>query len=144
MVAVVLAVHAARWAIASLILLMGMAKTTSPTWLAEMGIQWLPSPIALFLGTWLPWLEVSLALLVISPAVWRPASKLTAVLLLLFIPVLLVFLLEGRSDCGCAKGVDIFPEWFSHPWFALPRNILMATVLWTCSRLPGLRVRIPL
>ncbi len=130
-----------RWAIAALILVMASSKLTSPAWLAQMGIPWLPAPFAHVLGLWLPWLELGLSFAIILPTVWRPACRIMSALLLIFVPVLVVFLIEGRSDCGCSKGVDFLPAWFSSPPVAIVRNISMACILWGISMCGSVKLK---
>lgn len=133
--------HSARLLVAMLVLAMASSKVSDPAWLAKMNIAWLNQDIGLLAGRWLPWLELSLSLMLMCPGVWRPASKICACLLLAFLPVLLLFALEGRADCGCSKGLSFVPGWFSNPYFALVRNSAMAALLWKSASIPSISAR---
>jgi len=110
--------------------LMAVPKIKDPSWLSVMSVAWLPPGSAWLLGNVLPWFELSLGLGLLLPSLWRSFARLSAVLLVLFMPVLAVFLLEGRSDCGCAGPGGLLPSWTSSPVAGLARNSVMLVILW--------------
>jgi hypothetical protein len=128
-----IALQLTRWAAAILILAMASSKLNSPEWLSKMGIVWLPDLPAQLLGLWLPWFEMGLSFAMMMPSVWRQACRIMSVLLLLFVPILVLFWVEGRLDCGCSNGVEFLPQWLSSPPVAIARNIAMAAVLWAAA-----------
>lgn len=125
---------AIRLACSALIVWMAVPKIGNPQWLESMSIEWVPTTIAWVVGHTLPWLEISLGLHLISPKTWRSAARLTCLLLASFIPVLVIFALEGRADCGCSGPGTILPAWASTPVFGLVRNAGMIAILWIAVR----------
>lgn len=121
---------------------MAVPKITNPSWLLELSIGWLPDGLAWLFGNILPWGEISLGLLLVSPVLWRPAARLTCLLLLGFVPVLLIFALEGRVDCGCGGSGSVFPPWASSPLAGLVRNAVMIITLGLAFRAPSVKLTV--
>lgn len=125
-----------RLACSAIMIWMAVPKISDPNWLLGLSVQWLPSSLAWFLGNILPWAEISLGMLLLSPVLWRPAARLLGLLLGAFIPVLIMFAIEGRVDCGCGGSGSLFPSWMNSPYAGLARNSTMIVILWLTIRSP--------
>lgn len=133
----------ARLLCACAFILMATPKIKDPSWLSDMSVVWLPTSVAWLLGNVLPWLELSLGLGLLLPSLWKSFARLSAVLLVLFMPVLIIFLLEGRSDCGCAGPGSLLPSWASSPVAGLARNSVMLSILWLALWLSRVKMVYP-
>lgn len=139
MVPKIVFLQSVRFSAAFVMIAMAAPKIANPTWLSAMGLGWLPPEIAWAAGLFLPWAELALGVLLLTPSLWRPAAQLTSLLLGAFLLVLVVFLVEGRSDCGCGTP-DFLPKWASSPHFAIARNLFLLSGLWLASTRPCLKI----
>lgn len=130
----------ARLACSAIVIWMAVPKISDPSWLLGLSVQWLPSSLAWVFGNMLPWAEISLGMLLLSPVLWRPAARLLCLLLVAFIPVLIIFAIEGRVDCGCGGPGSLLPSWMNSPYAGLMRNSTMITILWLTTHAPCARL----